>query len=113
MGKFATDCSKPPSDGNQHIVYRVAVFNRDRVLRQQFGDKPGLKLVILRAFTEQDFVSFAAMREDNKPILALWRVERGRYRPLRAAVDGNDVIKDGVILGQNRETLWQNYCGPS
>lgn len=113
IGKFAPDCSKPASDGNQHIVYRVAGFNRERVLREQFGNKPGLKVVVLRAFTEQNLVSFAAVREDNKPILSLWRVEGSRYRALRTAVDGNDVIKDGVLLAQGRETFWQNYCGPA
>ena len=116
-GKWAVDCSQPPSGNNPHVSFTV----REGQTRRTTDAGPSLRQgsVVIVDAKRLDRSTIVVREQSDSPGVPTVDItiirDDGRTRSLASqrVDDGSFLVKDGIVIASGRETPWLSRCAAS
>ena len=110
MGTWAPDCSKPPSEDNQYVTYRIDGEKVRREVASGDANAADVRAVDQADGTEPGEI-FVHLADPKFDMTFLFKVEPNRHRIWTMSLNNQMLIISGRRASDKVELPWINRCG--
>jgi hypothetical protein len=110
MGKFAADCTKPPSPDNPYFVHRPIDASTVQ-LDQMSGSNRDSLMIIDRAWEVRPNEIFMSGDNEGQPVELSWIMRNQRQLVLEMTIGGKKIISGGNRLSTKAGVPLISKCG--